>query len=230
MSPERESAEAANLAQAAQAAGLRHVIWSTLEDTRKAVPLGDDRMPTLMGRYKVPHFDAKGEADHVFTDLGVPTTFLLASFYWDNFIFFGSGPKKGPDGRLALTLPIGAAKMAGVAADDIGGVAYGIFKKGPGLVGQRIGVAGEHLTGTQMAASLAKALGQPVVFNDVPPDVYRSFGFPGAQDLGNMFQFYRDFEKVCNDTRDVARSRALHPGLQTFDQWLSRNKGRIPLE
>ena len=206
------------------------MIWSTLEDTRKWVPLSDDRMPTLMGKYKVPHFDAKGEVDHVFTDLGVPTTFLLASFYWENFISFGAGPKKGPDGKLALTLPIGGAKMAGVAADDIGGVAYGIFKKGPELIGQRIGVAGEHLTGTEMAASLTKALGQPVGFNDVPPNVYRSFGFPGAQDLGNMFQFYRDFEKVCNDTRDVARSRALYPGLQTLDQWLSRNGSRIPLE
>ena len=38
-------------------------IWSTLEDTRQWVPLADDRMPTLMGKYKVPHFDAKGEAE-----------------------------------------------------------------------------------------------------------------------------------------------------------------------
>jgi uncharacterized protein YbjT (DUF2867 family) len=229
-SPERESASATNLARAAKAAGLKHVIWSTLEDTRKWVPLGDDRMPTLMGKYKVPHFDAKGEADHVFTDLGVPTTFLLASFYWDNFIFFGSGPRKGPDGKLALTLPIGGAKMAGVAADDIGGVAYGIFKRGPELVGQRIGAAGEHLTGAEMATKLTAALGQPVAFNNVPPDVYRGFGFPGADDLGNMFQFYRDFEKVCNDVRDVRRSRALYPGLQSFDQWLSRHASRIPLD
>jgi uncharacterized protein YbjT (DUF2867 family) len=183
-----------------------------------------------MGKYKVPHFDAKGEADHVFTDLGVPTTFLLASFYWDNFIFFGSGPRKGPDGKLALTLPIGGAKMAGVAADDIGGVAYGIFKRGPELVGQRIGAAGEHLTGAEMATKLTAALGQPVAFNNVPPDVYRGFGFPGADDLGNMFQFYRDFEKVCNDVRDVRRSRALYPGLQSFDQWLSRHASRIPLD
>jgi len=230
LSPEREGASATNLARAAKAAGLRHVIWSTLEDTRKWVPLNDDRMPTLMGKYKVPHFDAKGEVDHVFSDLGVPTTFLLASFYWENFIFFGAGPKKGADGTLALTLPIGGAKMAGVAADDIGGAAYGIFKKGPELVGQRIGVAGEHLTGAEMAAKLTRALGKPVAFNAVPPEVYRGFGFPGADDLGNMFQFYRDFEKVCNDIRDVARSRSLYPGLQGFEQWLSRNKSRIPLE
>src|SRR5678815_1515798 len=59
--PEREYAEARSLAEATKEAGLQHVIWSTLEDTRKFVPLDDDRMPTLGGKYKVPHFDAKGE-------------------------------------------------------------------------------------------------------------------------------------------------------------------------
>jgi len=230
MSPEREKAEAANLAQAVKAAGVEHVIWSTLEDTRKWVPLSDDRMPTLMGKYKVPHFDAKGEMDHVFTDLGVPTTFLLPSFYWENFIYFGSGPKRGPDGVLTLTLPIGRARMAGIAADDIGAVAYGILKRGREMVGQRIGAAGELLTGEEMAAAISRALGQIVRFSDVPPEVFRGFGFPGADDLGNMFQFYRDFEDACNEVRDAARSRRLAPALMTFDQWLAENAAKIPLE
>jgi uncharacterized protein YbjT (DUF2867 family) len=226
LSPERENADAANLAKAAKSAGVQHVIWSTLEDTRKWVPLSDSRMPTLLGKYKVPHFDAKGEMDHVFMELGVPTTFLLASFYWENFI--GSGPKRGADGTLALTMPIGNAKLAGIGSSDIGAAAYGMFKKGRAVIGQRIGIAGEHLTGQEMAAAMSKALGEPVKFNDIPPDVFRSFGFPAADDLGNMFQFYRDFEKVCNDTRDVARTRGLAPGLQTFDQWLAKNAEKIP--
>src|SRR5262249_29181845 len=74
-SPERELTQARAMAQAAKAAGMQHVIWSTLEDTRTRVPLTDDRMPTLMSKYKVPHFDAKGEADQIFRQLGVPTTF-----------------------------------------------------------------------------------------------------------------------------------------------------------
>ena len=200
-------------------------MWSTLEDTRKWIPLTDNRMPTLMGKYKVPHFDAKGEMDHVFTDLGVPTTFLLASFYWDNLI--GSGPKRGADGSLALTFPLGTEKLAGVASEDIGAVAYGIFKKGLETIGQRIGVAGGQFTGAEMAAAMSKALGEPVKFNDVPPEVFRSFGFPGADDLGNMFQFYRDFADVCNEARNVERARALAPGLQNFEQWLSRNASKI---
>jgi uncharacterized protein YbjT (DUF2867 family) len=229
-SPDKEKAEAAIMARAAKAAGIRHAIWSTLEDTRRRVPLSDPRMPTLMGQYKVPHFDAKGESDHLFTDAGVPTTFLLTSFYWDNLIHFGMGPKKGPDGRLAFTLPMGDAKLAGMAAEDIGRCAYGVFKAGTKYIGKAVGIAGEHLTGAQMAAALSRALGQPVTHNAVTPDVYRSFGFPGADDLGNMFQFYRDFEADFCAVRSVDESRALNPSLQSFSAWLDANKGRIPLE
>ncbi|HSG47875.1 MAG TPA: NmrA/HSCARG family protein, partial [Longimicrobiales bacterium] len=129
-SPEKEKAQARNMAEAAKAAGVSHVIWSTLEDTRKWIPLSDDRMPTLMDRYKVPHFDGKGESDAVFGEMGVPTTLLLTTFYWDNFIFFGAGPQRGEDGSLALNLPMGERKLAGIAAEDIGRSAYAIFKRG----------------------------------------------------------------------------------------------------
>ena len=228
-SPQRELAEASAMAHAAKAAGLKHVIWSTLEDTRKWVSLNDDRMPTLMGNYKVPHFDAKGEADEVFRQLGLPVTFLLTSFYWDNFIYFGSGPQKGPDGRLALTLPMGDKKLAGIAAEDIGKCAYGIFKAGAEYIGKTVGIAGEHTTGAEMAAALSQALGVEVVYSAVEPAVYRSFGFPGADDLGNMFQFKRDFNDYFNSVRDVALSRKLNPELQSLKTWLDRNAGKIPL-
>jgi uncharacterized protein YbjT (DUF2867 family) len=229
-SPEKELAQAAAMARAAKAAGLRHVIWSTLEDTRRWVPLDDDRMPTLMGKYKVPHFDAKGEADHVFRELGVPTTFLLTSFYWDNLIYFGAGPKPGPDGVLAITMPMGDKKLPGIAAEDIGKAAYAIFRRGPEFVGRTVAIAGEHLTGAEMAAALTRALGREVRYNEVSPETYRSLGFPGADDLGNMFQFKRDFQEAFCGPRDPAVARALNPDLQTFDQWLSRNASRIPLE
>ncbi len=229
-SPENEIAQATNMARAAKDAGVRHAIWSTFEDTRKFIPLTDNRMPTLMGRYKVAHFDAKSEANHVFTDLGVPTTFLLTSFYWENLIYFGAGPRKGPDGKLAITYPMGDKKLPGIASEDIGKCVYGIFKRGQEFIGKTVGVAGEHLNGAQMAAALTKALKQEVRYNDVPPDMYRSFGFPGAEDMGNMFQFKRDFEHDYTGARSVAVSRSLNPTLQTFERWLMSNANRIPLE
>jgi uncharacterized protein YbjT (DUF2867 family) len=229
-SPEREFAQAGNMARAAKAAGLEHVIWSTLEDTRQWVPLDDDRMPTLMGRYKVPHFDAKGEADQLFRDAGVPTTFLLTSFYWDNLIYFGAGPKRGPDGTLAIAFPMDDKKLPAIAVEDIGKCAYEIFKRGREFIGQTVAIAGEHLSGAEMAAALTRALGQEVRYNAVSPEVYRSFGFPGADDMGNMFQFKRDFNDYFRGVRDVNFARTLNPELQTFEEWLARHKDEIPLE
>jgi uncharacterized protein YbjT (DUF2867 family) len=229
-SPDKEKAQARAMAEAAKAAGVKHVVWSTLEDTRQRVPLTDDRMPTLMEKYKVPHFDAKGEANQFFLDSGVPTTLLHTAFYWDNLIYFGMGPKKGPDGKLAFTLPMADKKLSGIAAADIGRCAFGIFKRGAEYAGKSLGIAGEHLTGAQMAAALTKALGQEVAYNAVTPEAYRSFGFPGAEDLGNMFQYKRDFEAEYCGFRDLGVSRSLNPSLQTFEQWLASNGSRIPLE
>jgi len=229
-SPERELAEATSMAQVAKQAGLQHVIWSTLEDSRQWVPLDDNRMPTLMGKYKVPHFDGKSEANQVFTSLGLPVTLLLTSFFWENFIYFGMGPKKGPDGKLAIAFPLDDKKLPGIAAEDIGKCAYGIFKRGPEFIGKTVGIAGEHLTGAEMAAAMSKALGQEVRYNAVTPDQYRAFGFPGADDLGNMFQFKRDFNEYFCGARNPDFARSLNPELLTFDAWLTHNKSRIPLE
>jgi uncharacterized protein YbjT (DUF2867 family) len=229
-SPEGEKEQARNMAQAAKNVGVSHVIWSTLEDTRRWVPLSDDRMPTLMEHYKVPHFDGKGEADAIFQEMGVPTTNLLTSFYWENFIYFGSGPQRGEDGSLALNLPMGDKKLPSIAVGDIGRSALGIFKKGSETVGQTIGISAEQLTGEEMAAAMSKALGEPVTYNAVPFDVYRGLDFPGADDLGNMFQVKHDFEADFCGIRSVEGTRKLNPALQTFEAWLSEHASRIPVD
>jgi uncharacterized protein YbjT (DUF2867 family) len=221
-SAEKEQEQVRTFASAAKAAGIKHAVWSTLEDTRRWVPLDDDRMPTLHGKYKVPHFDGKGEADKFFTEAGVPTTFLLTSFYWDNFIHFGLGVQRGEDGKLALNLPMGNAKLPGISASDIGRSAYGVFKR-PELIGKTIGIAGEHSTGAQMAAGLSEVLGEEVVYNAVPFDVFRGLGFPGADDLGNMFQFKHDFEADFTGARDLGFSRELNPQMANFSDWAKQN-------
>lgn len=230
LSPEIEIGHAKVMAEAARHADLQHVIWSTLEDTREWAPLDDNRMPTLMGHYKVPHFDAKAEADRFFEASGVPTTYLLASFYWENLIYFGLEPRRDQHGKLAITLPMGDKKLAGIAAEDIGKCAYGIFKAGRAYAGKRVGLAGDSLTVAEMTDALGEAIGEAVYYNEVSPDVYRSFGFPGVNEVGNMFQFYRDFEEDVLAARDIEVSRTLNPALLTFQGWLDQNKHLIPIE
>ena len=228
-SADKEQAQARNMADAARATGLKHVIWSTLEDVRRWVPLSDNRMPTLGGKWKVPHFDGKGSIDHVWKDLGVPTTLLLTSFYWENFIYFGMGPKAGADGTLAIGMPMGDRKLSGIGAGDIGACAYGIFKAGNEYIGKTVGIAGDHVSGKDMAAAFSKALGKKVVYHEMTPEAYRALGFPGADDLGNMFQFYRDFNDDFMAPRGVEKSRKLNPKLASFQQWLEANASKVPL-
>jgi uncharacterized protein YbjT (DUF2867 family) len=228
-SVERDIVQATNMARATRKAGLQHVIWSTLEDTRKWVPLEDSRLPTLQGKYKVPHFDSKGSVDSVFAGEAAPTSYLLAAFYWENFIYFGLGPRKKPDGDLVLALPLGGIQLPGIAAGDIGKCAYGIFRRGPEAAGKRFGIAGENLSGADMAAKMARALGRKVEFSDVPFDVFRGLGFPGAEDLGNMFEFHAILGDEFLRSRDPGLSRSLNPGLLDFDSWLAANAGLIPI-
>ena len=229
-STEKENQHATTLANATKAAGVQHVIWSTLEDTRKWLPVSDDRMPTLQEKYNVPHYDAKGEMDHVFTDLGLPVTFFRTSFYWDNLYLFGMFPAKGEDGKYTLAFPMGDHPMPSLAAEDIGPCALGIFKAGAEYIGKTVGIAAENLLCKDMASTLAKVLGVDVGYNAVPADVYRGFGFPGADDLGNMFQIWADFEEQYLANRDIELTRKLNPSVLSFEQWLIKHKSQIPLE
>lgn len=225
-SGEKEKTQAKNIADAAKAAGVKHVVWSTLEDTRKLMKADDKRMPMLQEKYRVPHFDAKAEADASFA--GLPTTLLVTSFYWDNLYTFGLGPKKGADGKLAWTFPMGTSKLVGIAAEDIGKAAYGIFKAGNEYIGKTVGIYGEALTIEQMGTGLSKVLGVgPVQYNAVEADAYRGFGFPGADELGNMFQVYRDFEKEVLAARNIDTTRKLNPAVQSFEQFVTKQAGPI---
>jgi hypothetical protein len=123
---------------------------------------------------------------------------------------------------------MGDAKLVGIAAEDIGKVAYGVFKAGQEYIGKTVGIYGEALTIEQMGETLSKVLGVgPIVYNAVDADAYRGFGFPGADELGNMFQVYRDFERQVLDARSLDTTRKLNPSLLTYEQFVARHKDTI---
>jgi uncharacterized protein YbjT (DUF2867 family) len=219
----REQAQARAMATAAKAAGLRHVIWSTLPDTRDHIAMADDRVPTLHGAYKVPHFDSKAEANRFFTDAGVPTTFLSTTFYFDAFVDFFR-PVRAEDGTLTLALPMAGSRLPGIAAEDIGRTAYGILRRGTDLVGATVSVSGENLTGDEYAARFAKELGEPVRYVPTDLDAVRGSGVPGADDLANMFFYYVEHEDYFAGARDPEQVRTLNPRLQDFATWLAAHR------
>ncbi len=220
-SVEREQQQASAMAAAAKAAGLRHVIWSTLPDTR--LHLRDDRVPTLHERYKVPHFDSKAEAEKYFVEAGVPTTFLSTTFYFEAFVDFFR-PVRDDDGVLALHLPMADGRLPGIAAEDIGRTAFGVFARGPELAGETISISGENLTGEEYAAAFAKEFGTEVAYRPMSVEALRSSGAPGADDLANMFFYYAEHESAFAGARDPEAVRQLNPRLQDFATWLASRR------
>ncbi|MEV1047784.1 NmrA/HSCARG family protein [Streptomyces sp. NPDC049916] len=226
----KETEEVNVLVRAAKAAKLRHVVWSTLEDTRELLPLEDGRMPVLQDKYNVPHFDAKGEANELFTRAGVPTTFLNTTFFFQGFLQ-AMAPQRAEDGVLTLTLPLEDGKLlAGVDVADIGRVALAILKDGDAFIGGTVSLAGDHLTGAQYAEKLGAALGEPVRFASVPYDVFRSLDIPAAEEIANMFQYYGDFDQEFTGARDLERLREINPALKDFDSWLAGNSSKIEVK
>jgi uncharacterized protein YbjT (DUF2867 family) len=219
-SVEREHAQARAMAKAAKSAGLQHVVWSTLPDTREHIAPADDRVPTLHGNYKVPHFDSKAEAESFFTEAGVPTTFLSTTMYFEAFVD-SFRPVRDEDGTLAIHVPMRDRVLAGIAAEDIGRTAFGIFERGTELVGQQINISGENLTGDEYAAAFGKELGEPVVYRPMSVDDMRALPFPGADDIANMFFYYAEYADAFAGARDPEAVRKLNPRLQNFATWLA---------
>lgn len=226
MSAEREKVQAQAVARAASHAGVQHAIWSTLEDTRACIPLDDARMPTLQGQYKVPHFDGKAEADHYFTEEGVPTTFLRTTFFWGNLLTTFS-PQRGEDGVLELLYPMGDSRLSGIAVEDIGKTALAVFKRDTDLIAATVSIAGEHLTLDEMASALTETLGETVRYRPLSADAFRALGFPGADEVGNMFQYYAECADRFTAARDLAAVRELNPELQDFRTWLAAHRDEL---
>ena len=225
-SPEKELVEVRNLISAAQATQVQHVVWSTLEDTREAIAADDDRMPLIDG-YRVPHFDVKGgAADALFAASGLPVTYLLMSFYWDGLLD-GLRPQRDPDGTLALHVPLGDTAVAGISSDDIGRTALRVFQQPERTIGATVPAVSEYLTGEQIAATISTVVGEPVAYRPATHDQFRAFGFPGADELGNMFQYYTEFPDSYLGRRDLDIAHTFNPNWSSLRDFLAAHREEL---
>ncbi|KAI8518438.1 NmrA-like domain-containing protein 1 [Branchiostoma belcheri] len=208
MDKERELKQGKAIADAARAAGVLHVVFSGLENVQK------------IAGFPCPHFDAKGQIEEYMTSLELPVTFVRYSFYYENYTSLMK-PQKQEDGTYVLGVPMEGAAMDGVSAGDMGPAVREIFKNWAEWVRRSVGFSGDKLTIQQYADILSKHLA-PKVFkaSDMTADAFGQLGFPGADDLGNMFKFYR----LHNPDRSVDLTRQLHPAAKTFDTWVGENK------
>lgn len=219
MDAKREYRQGCNLMDAAESAGVTHLVWSTLEDTRKDKYL--DNIPYL-GEYKVPHFDEKGRITEYAKTKRFQRTDLYTSFYYENLLGLMKVKPETTDGVTVrnLYLPIGNRPIPMVSVNDIGRMVTVVFDNG--ILGD-VGVSGDHLTGSQIATRLTEATGETFNYVKVEPDNYRQLGFPGCQDLANMFEF------KCVHNGDFCHRRHLDQSKQyynpeVFRDWCEANR------
>ena len=217
MDPKREYTQAKNIMDSIVVSNVNHIIWSTLEDTRKY----EDNIKYL-GDYKVPHFDEKGMITKYLGTLDVNVTNLYTSFFYENLLGMMK-LKKEEDGIRRIYLPMNDSLLPIVTVEDIGKMVHKVvIEKLYGVVG----VASEHLKISEMADIMTETLGEEVQYVNLPADVYRGLGFPGCEDLGNMFEF-KDVhnEEFCN-MRNMDTVRNLIEPIK-FRDWCLNNRNNL---
>lgn len=203
-----------NLIDAVADSEVEHFVFSTLPGAKKLSG----------GELDVPHFDIKAELEDYARAKGLPATFVHVAFYFENFLYFFP-PQKQPDGTFTFGFPQGDTPLAGVGIEDAGGVVAKIFEQPDEFLGKTVGIVGDDLPPAQYAEILTRLLGKTVIYQYIPREVFAGFGFPGADDLANMFDFNRRF--IPNRKADLEESRRLYPGMQTFEAWVSANKDAL---
>ncbi len=209
-----EHQQGINLVDAVADAGVGHFVFSTLPAV--------DRLTD--GELSVPHFDIKARMEEYARELGVPATFVHVAYYFDNFLAWFA-PRRQEDGSWRFGFPQGDTPLAGVAAEDVGGVVATVFERREELLERTLYLVGDDLPPADYAAVMERVSGRPVRYGHIPREVFAGFGFPGAEDLASMFEFYRT--RVPGRQADLARSRELYPEIQDFERWLTRHRERL---
>lgn len=203
-----------NLVDAVSDSGIGHFVFSTLPGVSDLTA----------GELPVPHFDLKARMEAYARSLSLPATFVHMAFYFENFLGF-IPLRRQEDGSYRFGFPQGDTRLAGVSVADVGGVIAPIFERRGEFLGRNIYIVGDDIPAAEYAAIMSSATGRTISYEHVPRDVFAAQGFPGAEDLANMFEFYRT--RVPNRQADLVRSRELYPDIQDFAQWMSRNRAGL---
>ncbi|NXK46299.1 NMRL1 protein, partial [Chauna torquata] len=208
-SKEKEITQGKRLADLSKRLGLRHVVYSGLENVKQLTG----------GCLEVLHFDGKGVVEEYFRALGVPTTTIRLPYYFENFLS-SFKPEKAPQGdTFVLALPMGDTPMDGMAVEDMGPIVLSLLKSPEEYIGRVIGLSTGKLTVAEYAAAFSQQTGKTVEASKISPEEYEKLGFPGAKALANMFRFY-----ALKPDRNVELTMKLNPKARTFHQWLADNK------
>jgi uncharacterized protein YbjT (DUF2867 family) len=200
----------------ARAAGVQHLVWSTLPDAEKLTG----------GRIKLPHFTGKAHVDATVQAAKFPRhTFVQAPFYFQNFLSTLT-PQPLPNGGRGWAIPMDPAAQVIHAGDvkDVGRAVAAAFAAGDKLSnGSYLAVCGGLYSWNDFVSTL-NAQGHQVQVQQVPAEVYDTF-FPQASELRETFQYFEQcfYFGPERETR-IAAANALCPsGFVGFSEWARAN-------
>lgn len=209
----KEFEQGENLINAVSKSNIEHFIFSSLPSAKKI----------SNGKYNAPHLDIKAELEEYSKSLDLKATYLHVAFYYDNLLSFFP-PQKGQDDTYSFGFPQ-HNNLRAIAIEDLGGIVLRIFENPDEYIGKTIFAAGDSLKPEEYANIMSEVLNKKVVFNFVPMEVFAGFGFPGADDLANMFAFQQEFLPPPHNDADDCRK--MYPELNTFRQWIEKNKEKF---
>jgi uncharacterized protein YbjT (DUF2867 family) len=210
----REYELGVNLVEAVAVSGISHFVLHSLPDY-KALSGGE---------FEVPHYDIKAAVKAYSQDLRLPATYMQLGFYYENFYNFFP-PLPDQFGTFQFGFPQGHTKLAMVSVEDVGPIVAKVFSEPETYIGRTLTAVGTDDTCDAYAAAMTRILELPVQYNYVPRELYKSFGFPGAEELANMFEVQRLY--IPNRQKDLEESYRINPAMQSFESWLEKNKEQL---
>ncbi|KAM5152033.1 nmrA-like family domain-containing protein 1 [Mantella aurantiaca] len=206
----KEVAQGKLVADLSKRLGLKHVVYSGLENVKKMTG----------GKLGVFHFDSKGEVEEYFRHIGCHMTSVRLPFYYENFLGQFK-PEKCEDGKsCVLHLPMGDVPLDGISVKDLGPCVVSILKHPSHYSGKNIGLSAEKLKVSQYAHIMSEVTGKTIKDAKIHPDDFEKRLSHEAKRMADMFRFY-----ITGPDRDVALTHKLNPKVKAFRPWMEENKG-----
>jgi uncharacterized protein YbjT (DUF2867 family) len=186
-----------NIAEAAAAADVPHLVFSSVADADNDTRIG--------------HFASKWAIEENIREIGLPATVVAPVFFMDNFLF-PTNTSDIADGRLRQAIRADQPLQM-VTARDIGRIATMVIGDPDRFIGERISIAGDELTGPEMAGILSKATGRPVEYQVQPDEELDAMG----PDWRRMYEWFNE-GGFTTDRRALA-SQFPAFRFQSFEDW-----------
>ncbi len=186
------------VADIAVANGVHHLVYSSVNAAG----------PTLTG---MGHFDTKIEIEEYIRGLDILSTVIRPSAFMEILTLPGMGLDKG-----AFTFFMRPDQpMQFIAVEDIGKIVAGIFAVPAKFGSQTIEIAGDTVTGAELAEKFSRTAERPITYHRFPDSLLEQDAF-----LGGLARLIDQGRLAGN--ADIASLREEFPGLLTMDEWLAR--------